>query len=156
MDSMPSDRKRAAAERTASSSRSDSSEPSNAVRPGTSWTRSGGTGRSGLTQTWGLASRSMLCRPISSTYLNPSDTSTPTGVPLPSRIALVAMVVPRKMRLTCEKATPFASSIRVTPAMKPRDGSSGVEGVLRSRTWPVARFRRTTSVKVPPTSMARA
>ena len=57
----------------------------------------------------------MLCRPISSTYLNPSETNTPTGVPLPSRMALVAMVVPWNIRRTCEYATLFDLSISEMP-----------------------------------------
>src|ERR1700682_6463020 len=42
----------------------------------------------------------MSCRPISSTYLKPAVVTSAVGGVLPSRIALVAVVVPWKTRST--------------------------------------------------------
>ena len=73
----------AAANRTASSSRELMTAPLKAVRSGISRMRSGRTERSGLTQTCGLATSAVWCRPIFRTYLKPSDTSAPKVVLCP-------------------------------------------------------------------------
>jgi hypothetical protein len=66
----------------------------------TSNTRSGEIGRAGLLQPYRLPWRGMSWRPISSTYLKPAVVTRAIGGVLPSRIALVAVVVPWRTRMT--------------------------------------------------------
>ena len=68
------------------------------MRPPTSKMCSGGTGRFGFTQANRLARRGTSWRPISSTYLKPAVVMSAAGAPLPSRIRLVAIVVPCSTR----------------------------------------------------------
>ena len=142
-----------AAARVATSSSGCSSRPSGPMRPPTSKMCSGGTGRFGFTQANRLARRGTSCRPISSTYLKPAVVMSAAGAPLPSRIRLVATVVPCRTRemSALEKPEIFSTSARPLP--KPREGSSGVDGVLADHTRPVAGSSSVTSVNVPPVSM---
>ena len=97
----------------------------------------------------------MSWRPISSTYLKPAVVTSAVGGVLPSRIALVAVVVPWKTRSTSAGARPARASTLRTAVMKPaaRD-RPGVEGVFATQSAPVAASVNVMSVKVPPTSMA--
>ncbi len=97
----------------------------------------------------------MSWRPISSTYLNPAVVTSAVGGVLPSRIALVAVVVPWKTRSTSAGARPARASTLRTAVMKPVERSPGVEGVFATQRAPVAASVNVMSVKVPPTSMAR-
>ena len=119
-----------AAARTAASSSGCNSAPSGSMRPPTSKMCSGGTGRFGFTQANRLARRGTSWRPISSTYLKPVVVMRAAGAPLPSRIRLVAMVVPCSTRTTSAPVRPAVFSTSTMPSPKPRDGSSGVDGVL--------------------------
>ena len=154
MDVISSARNLRAAARTASSSKGIRTSPLNPARSATSTMSLGRTGRSGLTHVWGFTNRGVPWRPISSTNLNPSGTTSPTGEPLFSSMALVAMVVPWKTCLTWEGFTEFAASTSRSPVRNPVLGSSGVDGVLWTRCSLVARLQSTMSVKVPPTSTA--
>src|SRR5512132_3372557 len=96
----------------------------------------------------------MSWRPISSTYLKPAVVTSAVGGVLPSRMALVAVVVPWKTRRTSAGPRPASASTLRTAVMKPAERSSGVEGVLATQVAPVAASAKVMSVKVPPTSMA--
>ncbi len=92
---------------------------------------------------------------MSSTYLKPAVVTSAVGGVLPSRMALVAVVVPWKTRSTSPGARPASVSTFRTAVMKPAERSPGVEGVLATQSAPVAESVNVMSVKVPPTSMAR-
>ena len=143
-----------AAARTASSSKGMRTSPLKPALSATSTMFLGRTGRSGLTHDWGFTNRGVPCRPISSTNLKPSGTTSPTGEPLFSRMALVAMVVPWKTCLTCDARTELSASTSFSPVKNPVLGSSGVDGVLCTSCSLVVRLQRTMSVNVPPTSTA--
>src|SRR3712207_5201299 len=96
----------------------------------------------------------MSWRPIVSTWRKPRVVTSAVGAPLPSRIMLVATVVPWSTRPIAAAAPPARASARVTPVMKACDGSSGVLGVLARQTRPPPASRRAISVNVPPMSMA--
>src|SRR5713226_1555582 len=96
----------------------------------------------------------MSWRPISSTYLKPDVVTSAVGGVLPSRIALVAVVVPWKTRSTSAGARPARASTLRTAVMKPASSAPGVEGVFATQRAPVAASVNVMSVKVPPTSMA--
>src|SRR6266850_2928246 len=96
----------------------------------------------------------MSWRPISSTYLKPAVVTSAVGGVLPSRIALVAVVVPWKTRSTSPGARPARASTLRTAVMKPVERSPGVDGVFATQSAPVAASVNVMSVKVPPTSMA--
>src|SRR5262245_50122298 len=96
----------------------------------------------------------MSWRPISSTYLKPAVVTSAVGGVLPSRIALVAVVVPWKTRRTSAGAPPARASTLRMAAMKPPERSPGVDGVFATQVAPVSLSAKVTSVKVPPTSMA--
>src|SRR5215217_1584429 len=76
--------------------------------------------------------------------------------PLPSRIMLVATVVPCSTRPNVVAARPASSKARRTPARKAWLGSAGTLGVLARQIWPLLASYRAISVKVPPMSTATA
>ena len=113
--------------------------PSGPMRPPTSKMCSGGTGRFGFTQANRLARRGTSWRPISSTYLKPAV------VMSAARRALALEDQVGRDRRAVQDAgevgrglQPARPSTSAMPAPKPRDGSSGVEGVLAVHTRPVA------------------
>jgi hypothetical protein len=103
-----------------------------------------------------LARRGMSWRPISSTSRKPAVVSSPMAAPLPSRIALVAVVVPCSTWRSAVASAEASRSVLSMPAMNPVDGSAGVVGVLVIQRRPLASCTSATSVKVPPTSSAIA
>src|SRR6266540_6772300 len=96
----------------------------------------------------------MSWRPISRTYLKPAVVMSAVGGVLPSRIALVAVVVPCRTRMTSPGARPASASALRTAVRKPAERSPGVDGVLATHVAPVPASANVTSVNVPPTSMA--
>ena len=73
----------------------------------------------------------------------------------PSMSELVATVVPWTRWEMAPGSTAPSSSARATAAMKPMEGSAGVDGTLAVAMRPVSSQIRTASVKVPPTSIPR-
>ena len=86
--------------------------------------------------------------------MKPAVVTSAVGGVLPSRIALVAVVVPWKTRSTSAGARPARVSTLRTAVMKPVERSPGVDGVFATQSAPVAASVNVMSVKVPPTSMA--
>lgn len=86
--------------------------------------------------------------------MKPAVVTSAVGGVLPSRIALVAVVVPWNTRSTSPGARPARARTFRTALMKPAERSPGVEGVLATQSAPVAASVNVMSVKVPPTSMA--
>ena len=86
--------------------------------------------------------------------MKPAVVTSAVGGVLPSRMALVAVVVPWKTRSTSAGGRPANSRTLRMAVMKPTDRSLGVDGVLATQDVPVAASVKVTSVKVPPTSMA--
>src|SRR4051812_45375051 len=98
----------------------------------------------------------MSCRPIASTCRNPAVVTSAARAPLPSRIMLVATVVPCRTRSRAEASRRASSSARRMPAMKACEGSRGTLGVLARQIRPLAGSCNAMSVKVPPMSTATA
>ena len=96
----------------------------------------------------------MSWRPISSTYLKPAVVISAVGGVFPSRMALVAVVVPWNTRRMSGGVRPACASTLRMAVMKPPDRSPGVEGVFATQVAPVPASAKVISVKVPPTSMA--
>ena len=80
----------------------------------------------------------MSWRPISSTYLKPAVVTSAVGGVLPSRMALVAVVVPWNTRSTSGGVRPAWPSTLRTAVMKPWERSAGVEGVFATQVAPVS------------------
>src|SRR5205085_6957839 len=76
--------------------------------------------------------------------------------PLPSRIMLVATVVPCSTRFSAGAERPASSSASRMPVRKACEGSLGTLGVLARQIVPLEASCRAMSVKVPPISTATA
>src|SRR5436190_4124913 len=98
----------------------------------------------------------MSWRPMVSTWRNPAVVTSAALAPLPSRIMLVATVVPCSTRASEGAALPASSSARRMPVRKACDGSLGTDGVLARQIRPLEASCRAMSVKVPPISTAMA
>src|SRR6185295_7167714 len=98
----------------------------------------------------------MSWRPIASTWRKPAVVTRAVRAPLPSRIMLVATVVPCSTRPSVGAARPASSRASRTPARKAWLGSAGTLGVLARQIWPLLASYRAMSVKVPPISTATA
>src|SRR5688572_3895154 len=98
----------------------------------------------------------MSWRPIASTWRKPAVVTRAVRAPLPSRIMLVATVVPCSTRPSAGAARPASSRASRTPARKAWLGSAGTLGVLARQIWPLLASYRAMSVKVPPMSTATA
>ena len=117
--------------RTSSSSSSVTTEPSLAIRPRTSTVSSSAASGSGLGQMIQPARPpGTKDRAIWSTWRKPWVVTSPTRAPLPSRIALVATVVPWKTSPTALRSMPAAAQAWSMPRRTPMDWSSGVDEVL--------------------------
>ena len=146
-------RSASAASRTLASSSGTRTAPPGPTRSITSRTRSGGTGRRGFTQENRLAARGMSWRPISMTWRKPAVVTKAVRAVLPSRIRLVATVVPCRTRVIASGVALASASAVRTPAMNPSERSVGVLGTLARQVCPTA-SARVMSVKVPPISTA--
>ena len=113
----------AAAAATLVSSRGIRTVPPGPIRSVTSRMARGRTGRAGLIQAYRLEARGMSWRPISSTWRKPAVVTRAVRAPLPSRIRLVATVVPCSIRPTAPAPAPARSSARWMPVRKASDGS---------------------------------
>ncbi len=139
--------------RTSSSSRSRMTVPSLARRPATSTVSSSAARGSGLGQMIQPARPpGTKERAIWSTWRKPWVVTSPTRAPLPSRIALVATVVPCRTWATSPSEMPAASQTWLMPCRTPTDWSAGVEAVLARQVSPLSSSISSTSVNVPPTS----
>src|SRR6185437_6258731 len=98
----------------------------------------------------------MSWRPIVSTWRKPAVVTSAALAPLPSRIMLVATVVPCSTRASDGAALPASSSASRMPVRKACDGSLGTLGVLARQMRPEEASCRAMSVKVPPISTATA
>src|SRR5437660_4030783 len=98
----------------------------------------------------------MSWRPMVSTWRKPWVVTRAALAPLPSRIMLVATVVPCSTRLSAGAARPASSSASWMPVRKACDGSLGTDGVLARQIRPLEASCRAISVKVPPISTATA
>src|SRR5258708_11826016 len=98
----------------------------------------------------------MSCRPMASTWRKPRVVTRAVRAPLPSRIMLVATVVPCSTRCRLGAAWPASSSARRMPVRKACEGSLGTLGVLARQIRPLLESCRAMSVKVPPISTAIA
>src|SRR5918994_1124604 len=84
----------------------------------------------------------------------PSVVMSPRRLPFPSRTALVATVLPCAIVRTVWGGASAASSTPSMPAKKPSERSAGVVGALTNVRRCVAVSSNTTSVNVPPMSIA--
>ncbi len=75
-------------------------------------------------------------RAICSTCRKPAVVTSPTRAPLPSRMALVAMVVPCSTSPISPAPTPAAAHTCSMPRSTPTDWSSGVDAVLARQVSP--------------------
>ena len=91
-------------------------------------------------------------RAICSTCRKPFVVTSPTVAPLPSRIALVATVVPCSTCATSLMSMPASAQTRPIPVSTPTAWSAGVEAVFARQVAPLSSSTSSTSVKVPPTS----
>src|SRR6185369_14511070 len=98
----------------------------------------------------------MSWRPMVSTWRNPAVVTSAALAPLPSRIMLVATVVPCSTRASEGAALPASSSARRMPVRKACEGSLGTDGVLARQIRPLEASCKAMSVKVPPISTATA
>src|SRR6478752_3770308 len=98
----------------------------------------------------------MSWRPMVSTCRKPRVVTSAALAPLPSRIMLVATVVPCSTRGSDGAALPASSSARRMPVRKACEGSLGTLGVLARQMRPLEASCRAMSVKVPPMSTAMA
>src|SRR4029079_14248887 len=98
----------------------------------------------------------MSWRPMVSTWRKPAVVTSAAFAPLPSRIMLVATVVPCSTRFSAGAARPASSSASRMPVRKACEGSLGTDGVLARQIPPLAASCRAMSVKVPPISTATA
>ena len=112
-----------------------------------------GPGRCGFTQANRLARRGMSWRPISSTYLKPAVVSSAAvrALALQDQVGRDRRAVQHAADVGALRA-PRSFSTSAMPLPKPRDGSSGVDGVLATTARPVAGSSSVTSVNVPPVS----
>src|SRR5260370_14889410 len=94
----------------------------------------------------------MSWRPMVSTWRKPCVVTKAALAPLPSRIMLVATVVPCSTRLSDGAARPASSSASRMPVRKACEGSLGTLGVLARQMRPLEASCRAMSVKVPPIS----
>ena len=118
--SIPASRSRRSWARAASSSSSRTTEPSLAIRPGTSTVFSRAASGSGFGQMIQPASPpGTNDRAIWSTCRKPSVVTSPTVAPLPSRIALVATVVPCRTCAMAARSTPACSRDLVDAVQHP-------------------------------------
>jgi hypothetical protein len=139
--------------RTSASSSGRITRPSDAMRWSTSTVFSSAASGSGFGQMIQPASppgtnERAICR----TCRKPFVVTSPTVAPLPSRIALVATVVPCSTWATSESAMPASAHTLPMPLRTPTDWSEGVEAVFARQVAPVASSTSSTSVNVPPTS----
>src|SRR6266851_2750723 len=154
--STPSARHSTAAVRTLASSSASITVPPAPIRSLTSSTREAGTGRAGFTQALKFERRGMSCRPMVRTWRKPRVVTRAALAPLPSRIMLVATVVPCRTRSREGAAWPASASARRTPVKNAWEGSAGTLGVLARQIRPLFASCRAMSVKVPPISTAMA
>ena len=127
--------------------------PSLAIRSSTSTVFSSAASGSGLGQMIQPASPpGTKERAICSTCRKPFVVTSPTVAPLPSRIALVATVVPCSTWATSDSSIPAAAHTWPIPLSTPTAWSAGVEAVLARQVLPLASSTSSTSVNVPPTS----
>src|SRR3981081_4438982 len=98
----------------------------------------------------------MSCRPMASTWRKPRVVTRAVRAPLPSRIMLVATVVPCSTRCRLGAAWPASSSARRMPVTKACEGSLGTLGVLARQIRPLLGAGRACAGKVPPISTAIA
>src|SRR6185503_8440519 len=98
----------------------------------------------------------MSWRPMVSTWRKPAVVTSAAFAPLPSRIMLVATVVPCSTRASEGASLPASSSANRMPVRKACDGSLGTDGVLARQIRPEEASCRAMSVKVPPISTAMA
>src|SRR5262245_51664020 len=98
----------------------------------------------------------MSWRPMVRTWRKPSVVTSAVRAPLPSRIMLVATVVPCSTRPSVGALSPASSSASRMPVRKAWLGSLGMLGVLARQIWPLSASCRAMSVKVPPMSTAIA
>src|SRR6185437_6428316 len=91
-----------------------------------------------------------------STWRKPAVVTKAARAPLPSRIMLVATVVPCSTRSSDVAAWPASPNASFTPVRKAWLGSVGTEGVLARQMRPLLASCSAISVKVPPISMAMA
>ena len=144
---------RSSAARAPAASSGSTSSPPAPMRPTTSTVSCRSASGSGLGQMIQPASPpGTYDRAICSTWRNPSVVTRPTRAPLPSRIALVATVVPCSTCAISRGSTPAAAQTFARPLITPSAWSAGVEGVLARHVRPVSSSTRSRSVKVPPTS----
>ncbi len=130
--------------------------PSLPIRSGTSTVFSSAASGSGLGQMIQPARPpGTNDRAICSTCRKPSVVTSPTVAPLPSRIALVATVVPCSTWAIALRSTPACAQTMSMPCSTPTDWSCGVEAVLARQVDPACSSTSSTSVKVPPTSTPR-
>src|SRR3984893_2738221 len=154
--STPSARHSTAAVRTLASSSASTTAPPGPIRSLTSSTREAGTGRAGFTQALKLERRGMSCRPMVRPWRKPRVVTRAALAPFPSRIMLVATVVPCRTRSREGSAWPASASARRTPVRNAWEGSAGTLGVLARQIRPLFASCRAMSVKVPPISTAMA
>ena len=139
--------------RTSSSSSSRITVPSLPIRSSTSTVFSSAASGSGLGQMIQPARPpGTKDRAICSTCRKPLVVTRPTVAPLPSRIALVATVVPCSTCATSASEISAASQTWLMPLSTPTDWSAGVDAVLARQVSPVDSSTSRTSVNVPPTS----
>src|SRR5690348_597676 len=91
-------------------------------------------------------------RAICRTCRNPAVVTRPTRAPLPSRIALVATVVPCRTWPIASTEVEAAAQTFSMPVSTPTDWSCGVDWVLARYDAPLSSSINRMSVKVPPTS----
>ncbi len=139
--------------RTSSSSSGRTTEPSLASRSSTSTVCSRSASGSGLGQMIQPASPPGTNeRAICSTWRKPLVVTSPTVAPLPSRMALVATVVPCSTDVTSDRSMPASRQACSMPESTPIAWSAGVEAVLARQVAPLSSSTSRTSVNVPPTS----
>ena len=133
-----------------------SSLPSAPMRPATSKTRDGRHGALRLDPgAEVVAPRDVVRGRSPARGGSPAVVISAVGAALPSRIRLVATVVPCSTRPISVGAAPAPGRAPArTPVTKASDGSRGVDGVLAVQAWPVAASSSVMSVKVPPMSTA--
>ena len=159
MTAIASTRSRSTRTRTAAATASSSSgvtiEPSAAIRSGTPIRRRFGARNTGVS-TGAIRSymRERFCRPISITSSNPAVARMPTGAPVRASTALVATVVPCTKRVTSPGSAFASPSASRMPRCTVSAAAWREEGSFVA--WSRAPSHATTSVKVPPISIAIA
>ena len=94
----------------------------------------------------------LFWRPISSRSRKPLVVIRPVLAPLPSRMALVATVVPCMKRVTSAPEKPYSLWMTCTPSTTAADWSWREDGSLYTISSPVFSSTAQISVFVPPTS----